>query len=63
MALTPSDKEVELMLEHSLAQEDKKTVSQVKQGKDFENNGQGVIPESVWKNLPGKKIEDSEATE
>ena len=34
--------------------EAKKLESQKKQGKGFVNLGQGIIPESVWKNLPGK---------
>ena len=32
-----------------------KKLRQKAQGRDFVNNGQGVIPEKVWKNLPGRK--------
>ena len=55
MANIPTEKEVEKLLSESEAQDKKKTKSQKKQGKDFVNNGQGVIPETIWKNLPGKK--------
>lgn len=54
MANIPTDKEVEKLLKQSKKEEEKKLESQQKQGKDFVNNGQGVIPEPVWKNLPGK---------
>ena len=55
MANIPTEKEVEKLLAESETQDKKKTKSQKKQGKDFVNNGQGVIPEAIWKNLPGKK--------
>ena len=55
MANIPTEKEVEKLLAESEAQDKKKTKSQKKQSKDFVNNGQGVIPEAIWKNLPGKK--------
>lgn len=55
MANIPTEKEVEKLLAKSEAQDKKKTKSQKKHGKDFVNNGQGVIPEAIWKNLPGKK--------
>lgn len=55
MANIPTEKEVEKLLAKSEAQDKKKIKSQKKQGKDFVNNGQGVIPEAIWKNLPGKK--------
>lgn len=54
MAQAPTEKEVDKLLEQSQKADDKKVASQEKQGKDFVNNGQGVIPEAVWKNLPGK---------
>ena len=54
MAQIPTEKEVEKLLEQSQKAEDKKLASQKKQGKTFVNNGQGVIPEPIWKNLPGK---------
>ena len=54
MANIPTDAEVKKLLEQAQNAEDKKIASQEKQGKEFVNNGQGVIPEAVWKNLPGK---------
>lgn len=55
MANIPKESEVKKLLEQSEKADDKKTVSQEKQDKDFINSGQGVIPETVWQNLPGKK--------
>lgn len=55
MAYTPTKQEVKTLLAKSKAEDAKKAKSQAKQGKEFKNNGQGVIPESVWKNLPGKQ--------
>jgi hypothetical protein len=40
--------------------EDKKILSQGKQGKDFVNTGAGVMPEKVWKNPVGKDLEPME---
>lgn len=61
MAKVPTEKEVAKLLEQTAAKDEKKLASQQAQGKDFVNNGQGVIPESVWKNLPGKQLDDDEA--
>lgn len=55
MAYVPSEEEVKKLQEQSQKADEKKTASQEKRGKDFVNNGQGVLPESYWKNLPGKK--------
>jgi len=39
--------------------EAKKRAEQEALGKGFVNNGQGVLPEDVWQNLPGKKPENT----
>ena len=49
-----SDEAKDLILETERL-ENEKRADQEEQGKDFVNNGQGVIPEDVWQNLPGKK--------
>ena len=54
MAKLPNKKEIKKLLSQSQNKEKEKLASQKKQGKTFVNNGQGVIPEAVWKNLPGK---------
>ncbi len=63
MAKAPTEKQVEKLQAQSNAKDETKTVRQEVQGKDFINYGQGVIPETIWRTLPGKKIEDSEAIE
>lgn len=55
MANVPTDQEVSKLKRKSRDAERKKTLTQKKHGKGFENNGQGVIPESIWQNLPGKQ--------
>lgn len=59
MAQVPSEKEVKQTLEQSKKLEEDKRQAQKKQGKDFVNQGQGVMPEKVWQNLPGKKAKDN----
>lgn len=54
MAYVPTEAEVKDLLAQAQEADDKKTESQQAEGKDFVNNGQGVIPEEVWKTLPGK---------
>lgn len=54
MARIPTEKEVDKIVTKATTEDEKKLASQEKQGKGFVNNGQGVIPEAVWKNLPGK---------
>lgn len=54
MAFTPKEKEVKKLQDQSLKAEDKKVATQAKLDKEFVNSGQGVIPETVWKELPGK---------
>lgn len=63
MAHVPTEAEVKKLQEQSAAKEEKKLASQEANGKDFINGGQGVIPEAVWKSLPGKKLKDAEATQ
>lgn len=55
MATVPTDQEAGKLQRKSRDAERKKKLTQKKHGKDFINNGQGVIPETVWQNLPGKK--------
>lgn len=55
MAKPATSKEAERLLEQSRLAEEAKLKSQQAKGKDFVNYGQGVIPERVWKNLPGKE--------
>lgn len=54
MATVPTEAEIKKLQEQAEAKEAKKLASQEAQGKDFVNNGQGVIPEAYWKTLPGK---------
>lgn len=55
MANVPSKEEVKKLRRQSYDANRRKAKSQEKQGKKFINYGQGVIPETIWKNLPGKK--------
>lgn len=61
MANIPTEKEANKLIAKSDAQDKRKEESQAKQGKEFANNGQGVIPETAWKNLPGKHLDDETA--
>lgn len=54
MAKTPTEKEVEKLIAKSESQYNQKKAAQAKQGKKFVNDGQGVIPENIWKKLAGK---------
>lgn len=54
MAVGITADNVELLQTQSKAEEDTKRAEQELEGKGFVNNGQGVIPEEIWKNLPGK---------
>jgi len=60
MAYAPNEEETKKLQKESLEAEKKKRVAQSKQGKDFVNNGQGVIPEEIWTNLPGKQEDSGE---
>ena len=60
MAQVPSTDEVRAVQAQSAAEENEKTRLQLEQNKGFENHGQGVIPEEIWQNLPGKKAENEE---
>ena len=55
MARIPTLKEVEKLRAETQAAIDKKIKSQAKLGKDFVPTRAGVIPEAIWKNLPGKQ--------
>lgn len=55
MANVPSEQEVKTTLEESQKAEQAKLEAQKAEGKDFVNNGQGVMPEDVWQGLPGKQ--------
>lgn len=61
MAQVPDEKQVRKNLEQSDRAVKRKLELQKAQGKDFVNHGQGVMPEAVWKSLPGRKLEDPEA--
>lgn len=59
MAKIPEQKEVEQTIKQNEIAHANKLADQQKQGKDFvvpeDGHGPGVIPEKIWKNLPGKK--------
>jgi len=57
MANVPTEAEIKKLLTQAQKADDKKQASQEKQGKEFVNNGQGVIPETAWNALPGKVSE------
>lgn len=54
MATKPSVRESEKLRIKSKKLEYKKFKKQTRQDKPFVNEGQGVIPERIWRNLPGK---------
>lgn len=58
MAQVPSNDDIRALQAQSAQEEDEKYRDQQAQGKSFVNNGQGVIPEEVWTELPGKKAEN-----
>lgn len=51
MAQVPTVKEAERLKKISETEEANKKRSQARQGKEFVNNGQGVIPEAVWRRI------------
>lgn len=55
MANVPSEQDVKTTLEESKKAEQEKLEAQKAEGKEFVNNGQGVMPEDVWQGLPGKQ--------
>ena len=55
MANIPTLKQVEKLKAETQLAIDKKIISQAKLGKDFYPTSAGVIPEAIWKNLPGKQ--------
>jgi len=54
MASAPDKTIIKKTLRQSKGAVARKLAAQEKEGKTFEEHGQGVIPEAVWKNLPGK---------
>lgn len=55
MAQIPTQEEIDKLKSETQAAIDKKIIAQQKLGKDFIPTGAGVIPEKIWKNLPGKQ--------
>ena len=55
MANIPTLEEIEKLKAETQAAIDEKTLTQKELGKDFVPTGAGVIPEEIWKNLPGKQ--------
>lgn len=60
MAYAPTEEETKALRKESIEAEKRKRVAQSKQGKEFVNNGQGVIPEEIWTTLPGKQEDSGE---
>ena len=54
MAKTPTEAKMKKMAEMNYSAIARKVASQKKAGKEFVENGQGVVPESVWTTLKGK---------
>jgi len=67
MARIPTPEEIAEAQRETRKKINDKRSKQVAQGKDFvipeDNHGAGVVPEAIWKNLPGKKLDDPEAIE
>lgn len=55
MANVPSEEQVKATLDEAQKADQEKLEAQKQEGKDFVNNGQGVMPEDVWQGLPGKQ--------
>lgn len=66
MAHIPTETEVKELQQKSNEAIEKKTIKQHLLGKEFVldefGHSSGVIPETVWENLPGKKLDNPEAT-
>ncbi len=54
MARALTAKEAKVLQNQSEQEEAQKRAEQEAEGKEFVNNGHGVIPEEHWQNLPGK---------
>lgn len=58
MAQVPTNDEIEIIKRKNREEIEAKALDQSAQGKPFnvpaDGSGPGVIPEDVWKNLPGK---------
>lgn len=63
MAQAPSKEHVSRLRKQSRDADSKKRRIQKKQNKGFVNHGQGVMPERVWQDLPGKTAESAEVTQ
>lgn len=64
MATIPTEDEVKKLQSITEEEIEKKVDSQAKIGKEFilpDGGGSGVMPEEVWKNLPGRIIQDEKA--
>ena len=57
MAFAPTPEQAEALVSESRQADEQKRAAQAELGKEFENHGQGVMPEEVWQNLPGKQEE------
>lgn len=55
MANIPTQEQIDKLKAATQAEIDAKIISQKELGKDFIPTGAGVIPEEIWKNLPGKQ--------
>lgn len=55
MAQIPTKEQVDQIKAETQAAIAQKIIDQKKLGKDFVPTGAGVIPEEIWKNLPGKQ--------
>lgn len=55
MAQLPDNDEIREHQAQTAREEDEKRKAQEAEGKDFVNNGQGVIPESEWEKFKEKK--------
>lgn len=60
MAQSPLPRETKELLRQTHVEEEEKRKAQEAEDKEFVNHGQGVIPEEVWTNLPGKQEEQGE---
>ncbi len=60
MAQTLTNQEIESIQTEAKKIEEDKIMSQSDMNKVFVNNGQGVMPETVWENPVGKNIDPNE---
>lgn len=55
MSKSPTTDETNALQTQTVNEDEEKRRLQSEQNKSFDNHGQGVIPEEIWQNLPGKK--------